>query len=62
MIKTTLIPANAVNFVTIINDSLVTNFKQGTDAEVTLPDLVKRALLLHYESGIVPVTETLNAF
>lgn len=60
MTKTSLIPANGVNFVTVINDSLVTNFKQGTDAEVILPDLVKRALLLHYESGVVPVTDAQN--
>lgn len=57
MNRTILIPTNGVNFVTVINDSLITNFKQGTDAEVVLPDLVKRALLLHYESGIVPVTD-----
>lgn len=53
-----LIPANAVNLITVINEALIDNFKQSTSAELNLPDLVRRAILVHYESGIVPATDS----
>lgn len=53
-----LVPANAVNMVTVANENIIENFKSGRPAQLEFPNLVARALLVHYESGIIPVTDT----
>jgi hypothetical protein len=58
--KTTLVTANAVNMLVMINESIVENFKKGAPAQIVLPTIVARAILVHDESGMMPVTETLD--
>lgn len=57
MSRIQLVPANAVNMVTVANENIIENFKSGRPAQLELPNLVARALLVHYESGIIPVTD-----
>ena len=58
MLRIQLVPANAVNMITVINANMLDNYRAGRPAQLELPNLVARALLVHYESGIMPVTDS----
>lgn len=58
--KTTLVPTNAVNLVTVINSNLITNFKLGVPAQVELKGLVDRAKIVHDESELMTVQEVVE--
>lgn len=58
--RASLVPTNAVNLVTTVNNNLVSNFKLGTPASVELADLVDRAKKIHDEDELMLVQEVVG--
>lgn len=54
-----VVPGNAVNYLTLINDNLVSNFKRSTTPEIDVPPLFDRAYMFHYEDVVLPMIQTL---
>lgn len=47
-----------VNVITLINENILTNRKNGFDAEIDLPDLFARAKMIIAENTVIPVERT----
>lgn len=55
-----LIIPTAINVVTMANEAILKNFRQGTDGIITLPSLRTRARMIVDEAGLLSVKETLE--
>lgn len=58
--RTKFVPANAVNMVVEVNQSILTNTRKRVPSRIAVPDLYARAFMIVAESGIMPVTDTLE--
>jgi len=50
-----LIVPTAINVVTAVNDVLITLHREGLPAEISLPSLRRRAILIVNEVGVLPL-------
>jgi hypothetical protein len=57
---TTLVAATAVNMVVTMSETIVNNARQGTDAVISLPNLVDRAYMVFHETGIMPIVDEIE--
>lgn len=58
--RTKFVPANAINVVVEVNQTIVTNTRKQVPTRITLPNLYDRAFMVVTENGIMPVTDTLE--
>ncbi|RLI87359.1 MAG: hypothetical protein DRP01_02020 [Archaeoglobales archaeon] len=58
--RTKFVPANAVNIVVEVNQTIVTNTRKQVPSRITLPGLYDRAFMMVTENGIMPVTDVLE--
>ena len=54
----TLIVPTAINFLTMVNDAILTNVRNGFSATLSVPSLRSRARLITKEIGVIPVADT----
>jgi hypothetical protein len=57
--RTTIVPANAVNLVAVVNENIVDNVRRQTPPDIKLPALFDRAFMCHYEDTVMPILEEL---
>jgi hypothetical protein len=55
--STKLIVPTSINIVTLVNDTILKNYREGSSAEVVLPSLRQRAKMIVQEQGAIAVHE-----